>query len=237
MSSKTWIGGTAAVLTALLFLVSGLWKLTDPTGAAVKMAQAKVPEALSLAGAIGLGMTETFAGVLVLIPRYRRWGALLASGLLVFFMIYIGYFYRELQGADCSCFPWVKRAVGPGFFIGDGVMLLLAAIAGIWAMRPRGLRVPAMVLGSIALFAAASFGISSTRATGTPAPATIVVDGKDTSLASGKVFLYFFDPACMHCLDAARKLSAMNWGDTRVIGVAVTEPQFGAAFMKKVRAE
>ncbi len=230
---KQWIGWSAAILTALLFLVAGIWKLTDPLGAAVRIAQAKVPESLSLVGAIGLGITETVAAILVLIPKYRRWGAILASALLLFFMAYIAFFYRELQGQECSCFPWVKRAVGPGFFIGDAIMLALAGLAGVWAVRPHGLRTPLTVLGAVMVFAAASYGVTANRATGTPAPATLTVDGKATSMQTGKVFLYFFDPACMHCLDAARKMATMNWGDTAVIGVPVVEPQFAAAFMKK----
>ena len=160
-SWKLWIGWTAAILTAVLFLVAGLWKLTDPMGAAVRMAQAKLPESLSLVGAIGLGTCETLAGVLVLMPRYRRWGAILASALLLFFMMYIGYFYRDLQGQECSCFPWVKRAVGPAFFIGDAVMLALAALAGIWASRPQGLRTPLIVLAAVAVFAAGSYTVAA----------------------------------------------------------------------------
>ena len=39
---------------------------------------------------------------------------------------------------DCSCIPWLKRVVGPGFFIGDGVMLLLAFFAGLGARRSEG---------------------------------------------------------------------------------------------------
>src|SRR4051812_8566211 len=96
---KTWLGGTAAVLTAALFLVAGLWKITDAPGAAVRLAQAKVPESLSLAAAILLGITETFAGVMVLVPRFRRWGAWLSAFMLVVFMIYIGIHYEELRGA------------------------------------------------------------------------------------------------------------------------------------------
>ncbi len=230
---KTWVGGAAALLIALLFLVAGLWKLTDPTGAAVRMAQAKVPEALSLAAAIGFGISETLAGVLILIPRYRRWGAMLAGALLVAFMLYIGFYYRELQGAECSCFPWVKRAVGPGFFIGDAIMLGLAGLAGVWAVRPKGFRAPAVILASVAVFAGVAYGVTAARVTGTPAPASITVDGQKASLQSGKIFVYFFDPACLHCLAAARKLATLNWGDTRVIGVAVTEPQFGPYFMNK----
>ncbi|MDQ6677757.1 MAG: DoxX family membrane protein [Acidobacteriota bacterium] len=234
---KTWINWTAAILTAALFLVAGLWKLTDPTGAAVRLAQAKVPEALSLLAAMALGVTETFAGVMVLLPRCRRWGAALASALLILFMLYIGFFYHELQGQECSCFPWVKRAVGPGFFIGDAIMLLLAAAAGIWARRPERvpgrIKAPVLILSAIVVFSLASYAVAASRQTGTRAPATIAVDGKPLPITSGKVFLYFFDPACMHCLEAGRKMAQLNWGDTRLIGVPVTEPQFGAYFMKK----
>ncbi len=118
-STLSWIG---AILLALVFLVSGLWKLTDASGAAVRMAQARVPQSLSLAAAIGFGIAETFAAVLLLVPRFRRWGAWLGGALLVAFMIFIGVNYNALHGAECSCFPWVKRAVGPGFFVGDGII-------------------------------------------------------------------------------------------------------------------
>lgn len=229
---KTALNWTMAVLTAILFLAAGLYKITDPVGFAVKLAQLKFPEALSLGAAIGLGITETFAGVLVLVPRYRRWGAALASALLLAFMLYVGFFYNELRGADCSCFPWVKRAVGPGFFIGDALMLVFAAGAGIWARRSEQLKGAALILAAVCVFAAVSYGVDAARNTGTKAPDTIAVEGKPYSLASGKVFLYFFDPVCLHCLDAGKKMAAMNWGDTKFIGVPVSEPQFADYFMK-----
>src|SRR5947209_11722075 len=107
---RDWRAGLnwlAAILISLIFFVAGLWKVTDPSGAAVRLAQAKVPESLSLAAAIGLGIAETFAGVLLLVPRFRRWGAITGSLLLVAFMVFIGLHYNELRGAECSCFPWV----------------------------------------------------------------------------------------------------------------------------------
>src|SRR5262249_43779016 len=76
---KTWINNSAAALTAAIFLIAGLWKITDAPGAAVRLAQAKVPQELSLAAALILGIIETFGGVLVLVPRFRRWGAAIAS--------------------------------------------------------------------------------------------------------------------------------------------------------------
>jgi|HubBroStandDraft_4_1064222.scaffolds.fasta_scaffold37618_2 uncharacterized membrane protein YphA (DoxX/SURF4 family) len=231
-SWKTMLSWVCAILLALVFLVSGLWKLTDAPGAAVRMAQARVPQSLSLAGAIGFGIAETFAAVLLLVPRFRRWGAWLSGALLIAFMIFIGINYNALRGAECSCFPWVKRAVGPGFFIGDGIMLLLAAMAGIWAVRARSVRTAAAILGAIALFAAGSYGVAAMRQTGTKAPETVMVDGKPYSLEEGKILIFYFDPECLHCLDAAKRMSKLNWGDTRVVAVPINVPQFAQGFLE-----
>src|SRR5579859_4688665 len=108
---KTAVNWMAAILTSLLFIAAGLWKITDPIGTAVRLAQAKVPESLSLPAALLLGIAETVTAVLVLVPRFRKWGAWLGSALLVAFMVYIGIHYNELRGVECNCFPWIKRAV------------------------------------------------------------------------------------------------------------------------------
>lgn len=230
---------TAAILISIVFLVAGIWKLSDPAGAAVRLAQARVPESLSLAGALGFGIAETFGGILLLIPRFRRWGALIVSLLLVAFMIFIGIHYNELRGAECTCFPWVKRAVGPGFFIGDGIMLLLAVLAGLGsrgtlALPGQGVKQGFALLALVTVCAAGSYGFNLTRHTGTKAPDTIKAeDGSAINLTQGKVFLYFFNPQCLHCLEAGRKLAALNWGDTRFVGIATENPQFGGWFMGK----
>lgn len=225
---------TAAILISIVFLVAGIWKLSDPAGAAVRLSQARVPESLSLAAALGFGIAETFGGVLLLVPRFRRWGSVITSVLLVAFMVFIGIHYTELRGAECSCFPWVKRAVGPGFFIGDGIMLLLAIGAGVWARKPDGVRRAMAILAVVAVFAVGSYGVNLTRHTGTKAPESIKAeDGTTISLQNGKVFIYFFNPQCLHCLEAGRKLAALNWGDTRFVGVPTENPQFGGWFMGK----
>jgi hypothetical protein len=231
---RTGINWTAAILISIVFLVAGLWKVTDPIGAAVRLAQAKVPESLSVLAAVGLGTLETFTGVLLLVPRFRRWGAGLGTFLLAVFMVFIAIHYNELRGAECSCFPWIKRAVGPGFFAGDGAMMLLAIGAGVWVRASTGARSAVVILGAVAVFALASFGFASTRHTGTKAPASITAeDGHSISLQEGKVFVYFFNPQCLHCLAAGRRLAALNWGDTRFIGVPTENPQFGDWFMGK----
>lgn len=229
---KTALSWVAAVLTALLFLTSGIWKITDMSRWAVMLHQFKVPETLTLPFAFVLGISETLAGVLVLVPRFRRWGAWIAGLLLVVFMIYIGINYADLTGKDCSCFPVVKRAVNPMFFVEDAVMLGLAAIAALWSPKPGSLRTAGLILGAVTVFAAASLGVDLNSHKGTLAPASITVDGKPFSLEEGKVFIFFFDPSCLHCLDAARRMSKMNWGDTKIVVVPAVTPQFAHQFLE-----
>jgi uncharacterized membrane protein YphA (DoxX/SURF4 family) len=229
---KTWLGGAAAVIMSAVFLIAGVWKITDAPGAAVRLAQAKVPENLSLAAALLLGIGETFSAVLILAPRFRRWGAWLMAFLLVAFMIFIGANYNALRGAECSCFPWVKRAVGPMFFVVDGAMLLLVILAGLWTKRSQNLRSASLILGAVVVFAVVSYGVEVTHASGVKAPDSVTVDGKPYSLQRGRIFVYFFNPECMHCLDAGKKLAKLNWGETQLVGVATEQPQFAQGFMQ-----
>ena len=66
---------------------------------------------------------------------------------------------------------------------------------------------------------------------GIEAPSPILVDGKPQSIKAGKVFLFFYDPQCLHCDAAARFMSKFNWGDTTVIGIPTTQPQWAASFL------
>jgi len=229
---KTALNWIAAFLLAAAFLISGVWKITDAPGAAMRMAQARIPESLSLFAAVAFGIAETLAGVLILVPRFRRWGAILSGLLLTAFLIYFALNYNSLRGADCSCFPWLKRVVGPGFFIGDGVMLLLAALAGLWSKPPESLRSAVLVLGAVVVFALVSYGVDITRQSGTPAPATVSVDGHAYSLSSGRILLFYFHPQCMHCFDVAKRMSQFHWKDAKVVAIPVEQPQYAADFLQ-----
>lgn len=229
---KAMAGLTCAALLGVLFLVSGGWKLTDPFGWAARLHQLRIPGPLTMPATQLVGIAEVLGGLLIVVPRFRRWGALLIGALLIAFMLFVGIFYNELRGEECSCFPWIKRSVGPGFFIGDLVMLLMAAAAGMWARASEGLKSAAMVLAAVAVFAGVSFGVAYTQNSGTQAPAAIAVDGKPFATGQGRVFLYFYDPECAHCDEAARTMSKWNWKDTKVIGIPTRQPQFGAEFMQ-----
>ena len=228
---KKVIGGVCAVLLAILFFVSGAWKLTDPYTWSQALVEFRLPGPLALPGAIALGIGEMVGAVLILVPQFRRWGALLIGLLLVVFMIYIGANYSALVGKDCSCFPMVKRTVGTAFFVGDGVMLLMAVVAGMWARSSANLRAALVILGAVVVFGGVSFGVNSARASGLQAPASITVDGKPFSLQEGKTFLFFYDPTCTHCEAAARKISKLNWKDSKIVAIPIDTPQFAASFL------
>lgn len=228
---KLYLSVGSAVLLALTFIVAGVWKVTDPLAAAVRMTQAQVPQVLSLPAALAFGISETFAGVLLLVPRFRRWGAWLTGLLLVAFMVYIALYYDVLRGEECNCFPWVQRAVGPAFFIGDAIMLLLALAAGWWARPSRGIRNALIVLGAVCVFAGVSYGVTAARRTWVRAPETIAVAGKPFPLHHGRVFLFFFNSECLHCEHAARDLAKLDWGETKVVAVTTQLPEFAHDFL------
>jgi uncharacterized membrane protein YphA (DoxX/SURF4 family) len=229
---KNLLSWLSAILLGALFLASGIWKITDVQATAIRMGQARVPDALTLPAALFFGIAETVGAVLLFVPRLRRWGAVLLAFLLVAFLGYFAINYNTLRGADCSCIPWLKRVVGPGFFISDAAMLALAALAWLGARRSEGKRAVALVTGVVAVFAGVSYGVGEVRQTGTKAPESILIEGRPYSLTRGKVFVFYFDPQCMHCFDAAQRMSRMQWGDTRVVGVPISQPHYAEQFMR-----
>jgi uncharacterized membrane protein YphA (DoxX/SURF4 family) len=222
------IGGVAL---GLLFLVSGGWKVLQPFTTGQLLEQAKVPAGWGPLGAAALGSLELFAAALLFLPRFRRLGGLLGGALLLFFLAWVAYYYTALTGQECSCFPFIKRAIGPWFFVEDAGMLLMGLAAYFWSPTVKSLRTPVVALVSIAVLSGASFGWGEMQRTGLAAPSPIVVDGKPESVTEGKVFLFFYDPMCMHCNNAAKFMSGFQWGDTRVIAIPTTMPQWAEGFL------
>jgi hypothetical protein len=228
---KSRAGIVSAVILSLLFLASGIWKLTDLDATAERMVQSLVPVALSVPAAIAVAICETFTAVLLLIPRFRRWGSWIAGLMLIAFMIYIGVLYDRLLGEDCNCFPWIRRVVGPVFFVGDAAMLALAGLAGWWSSKSEGWRRAAVILCCVCLVAGGSFAFSAIRRGHADAPETAIVDGQAFNLRQGRVLLYFFDPECSTCYAVAQKMSKREWGTTRIVALPTSEQRFARSFL------
>ncbi|MFN7924554.1 MAG: DoxX family protein [Bryobacteraceae bacterium] len=229
---QTLVSAICGVLLAFLFIVSGGWKLTDPLGWSARLIQLRFPGDWALAGTLAVGIAEVLAAVLLVVPRFRRWGGWLTAGLLVAFMIYVGANYTALRGEECSCFPWIKRSVGPPFFIVDGIWMLMALLAAWWARPSQGFKTAALVLAVIGVFAGVSYGVQATRQDGIRVPEQVTVNGQPYMLKTGTIWLYFFDPECMHCLAAARQMSGYKWKKpVKQLGVATRVPQYAAQFL------
>jgi len=149
------------------------------------------------------------------------------------FMIYVGARYSKLVGKDCSCFPLVKRAVNPMFFVEDGAMLVAAVVAGMFARAATATRTAAIALAAIVLASGTSYGVALSHQTGTKAPSSITADGQPYSLEYGRIFLFFYDPNCGHCDAAARAMAKLHWrDDVTIVAIPTQAPRFAAAFLR-----
>jgi hypothetical protein len=231
---KRWkhvIGWGASIAMAALWLVAGIWKLTNISDFQLTMTQLLVPVAWSLPATFALAVVETFTGLLLLRSTWRRWGGHISMTLLIVFMIYVGINYEALRGADCSCFPWIERAVGPGFFVGDGIMLMVSALATFLAPRSTHFRSSLVLLGGIAILGGFSMiwdqSISDRKY---DIPEKIQVDSGELNLHHGQVFIYFFNPTCLHCLDAGITMSEFTWRAI-FVGVPTQDFDFASGFV------
>ena len=95
--------------------------------------------------------------------------------------------------------------------------------------RARGTAVA--ILATVTVFALVSYGVEARRAPAAPAPAAVTVNGKPYPIGHGKFFLFFFNPACSHCAEAARRMARLDWRDATVIAVPIEQPQFAGQFL------
>ncbi len=112
---KNTISGVAALLLAILFFASGAWKLTDPFQWAHALTEFKVPSAFALPFTLALGIGETLSAVLVLVPRFRRWGSWLIALMLVGFMLYVVRITARWPARIAVVFPWSNAPLVPHF--------------------------------------------------------------------------------------------------------------------------
>jgi len=225
------VAGIAAILLGVVFLVSGGWKVLSPFQTGELLEQAQVPAGYGSIGAATLGTLEVFTAFLLFVPRFRRWGGLLGSGLIIFFIGWVAYYYPKLVGHACGCFPLIERTIGPGFFIGDGIMLILGLTAYFWSEHPRGFSLPMKALTTLAVLAGLSFATNAFLRKNIQIPNPVIVDRAPKDLTHGKVFLFFYDPGCSHCDAASKFMSKLNWGSTQIVAIPTHDPQFAADFL------
>lgn len=230
---KRYSSHIASILMAIVFLGSGGYKMLMPLDAAERLTQVLIPGNLSVLAAVSLAVTEIFAAIMLLMPRYRRFGASIMLAMLVAFCIYVGMHFEQLRGEDCGCFPLIKRAVGPVFFISNAVMILLTGIAGWGSPRPNSwffpkpLKHSAIVLGLLLAMSLGNLALANMKESGLEAPQTLMVGQERVELAEQPTFLYLYDPECSHCLQSAKMMATWDWGKTRLVAVPTINPQWG----------
>jgi uncharacterized membrane protein YphA (DoxX/SURF4 family) len=124
-----WSYRIVRMALAVLFIYAGVTKLFDPKAfAAIISAYDLVPEALLPFLAVGLPLIETVAGLALLLDR--PWGLPLITGLLVLFVLVLGYGILGDLDVDCGCFgaeELDKRAALRAAFYRDLVLIGVVA--------------------------------------------------------------------------------------------------------------
>lgn len=217
---RTIAAWALSLVLAFIFAVSGGWKLYEPAQAGIRQVEAGVPSSYALPFAVVLGSLEVFAAVLLLMPPWRRAGAILTGFMLAAFLTYMGARYSELKGIECGCMPGRHRALGIGFFIEDGGMLAAAVAVALLARpaveRARSLLRPALALLVILLLGAGSASLERPLFARDSGLSLRVMDraGRVAEMPVSPrsyTLLYFYNPSCLDCQRASRELAKLRF--------------------------
>jgi peroxiredoxin len=144
----------ARLILAVVFVVSGVAKLLDLSGAQAAMRSFGVPESMTRSAAIALPIAEIVIALLLIPATSAIWGGLLAFLLLLVFVASIGYNLSKGRKFECHCFGQLSRSeIGPPTLVRNAVLAVIAGfvvVAGI----ARGNAGPGItdVLGSLDAF-------------------------------------------------------------------------------------
>jgi len=98
-----WLYRIVRLALAAVFIYGGVIKLFHPKTFAATIAYYNiVPEMFLPAAAIGLPIIETVAGIALLADR--QWGIHMITGLLLMFVMVLGYGILTDLNVDCGCF-------------------------------------------------------------------------------------------------------------------------------------
>jgi putative oxidoreductase len=109
------------------FFAAGLLKVGDPLEFAQNIKNFRiVSHQVSFLAALILPWIEILCGALLITGILRRPSALLASGLLVGFIILVGVTMARGIDTDCGCFGSLSHKADWWLLLQDGVLLLMS---------------------------------------------------------------------------------------------------------------
>ena len=212
------LGWVLAIALAAIFGATGVMKLYSPAVAGIGLVQSGVPSAFGLPAAVILGSVELFAAVLLLLPAYRRTGAVLTAVLTGLFIAYMAARYTQLKGVECGCLPGWYREVGVRFFVEDGLML--AGAIGLAVLSPpvraagRWFRTPALLLLGVLVAGSASAVLEPVLAQENTLTMRVMDrDGRVAEMplsSRSYTVLYFYNPTCLTCRKVSRELAGLR---------------------------
>ena len=110
-----------------VFFASGLLKVGDPLVFAQDIKNFRmVSHEVSFITALILPWIEILCGALLITGILRRPSALLASGLLIGFIILVGVTMARGIDTDCGCFGSLSHKADWWLLLQDGVLLLMS---------------------------------------------------------------------------------------------------------------
>jgi uncharacterized membrane protein YphA (DoxX/SURF4 family) len=110
-----------------VFFASGLLKVGDPLAFAQDIKNFRiVSHEASFLAALILPWIEILCGALLITGILRRPSALLASGLLIGFIILVAVTMARGIDTDCGCFGGLSHKVDWWLLFQDGVLLLMS---------------------------------------------------------------------------------------------------------------
>ncbi len=112
-----------------LFVYAGVVKIADPLGFAEDIRNYRlVGQALSFIVALVLPWLEVLAGAFLIAGVWPRGAALVATGLLVFFIVLTVVTMARGLDVDCGCFGSLSRRSGWGVVLEDLGMLAMGLV-------------------------------------------------------------------------------------------------------------
>lgn len=159
----------ATALIGVVFLVSGMFKLLDPTGTALivseyfKFLHLNFLVGFSRAFGFALSLAESLTGAALIAGVWRKWAILLAGLMTAFFTVITAVLLIVNPEMDCGCFGQMVHLTHLQSFLKNVVLMLLWALAAFPLCEIGAPRASKYVSFSLVAAAIVWFAIYSSR--------------------------------------------------------------------------